>query len=96
MATGRIVSPGYFATLGMSLVKGRLLEDQDASGASRAVVIDEQMAKRLWPNDDPLGRHLLDVSDEAQPAVWNANAAVTVVGVVSNTHEGNLAGDLRR
>ncbi|MGB9032569.1 MAG: FtsX-like permease family protein, partial [Acidobacteriaceae bacterium] len=93
MATGRIVSPGYFATLGMSLVKGRMLEEQDASGASRAVVIDEQMAKRLWPKDDPLGRHLLDVSDEAQPAVWNANAAVTVVGVVSNTHEGNLTGD---
>ena len=88
MATGRLVSPGYFATLGMSLEKGRLLENQDASGASRAVVIDEQMAKRLWPKDDPLGRHLLDVSDEAQPTVWNANAAVTVVGVVSNTHEG--------
>ncbi len=93
LATGRIVSPGYFATLGMSLVKGRLLEDQDASGASHAAVIDEQMAKRLWPHDDPLGRHLLDVRDEAQPTVWNTNAAVTVVGIVSNTHEGNLAGD---
>jgi len=92
MATGRLVTPGYFATLGMSLVKGRLLEDQDASGTSHAVVIDEQMAKRLWPHDDPLGRHLLDVSDEAQPAVWNTNAAVTVVGIVSNTHEGNLGG----
>ena len=89
LATGRIVSPGYFATLGVSLVKGRLLEDQDASGASRAVVIDEQMARRLWPQDDPLGRHLLDVSDEAQPTVWNPNNAVTVVGIVSNTHEGN-------
>jgi hypothetical protein len=76
----------------MSLVKGRLLEDQDASGASHAVVIDEQMAKRLWPHDDPLGRHLLDVSDEAQPTVWNADASVTVVGVVSNTYEGSLAG----
>jgi predicted permease len=93
LATGRIVSPGYFATLGVSLVKGRLLEDQDASGASRAVVIDEQMARRLWPQDDPLGRHLLDVSDEAQPTVWNPNNAVTVVGIVSNTHEGNLAGN---
>jgi predicted permease len=92
LATGRLVSPGYFSTLGMSLVKGRLLEDQDASGASHAVVIDEQMAKRLWPHDDPLGRHLLDVSDEAQPTVWNADASVTVVGVVSNTYEGSLAG----
>ncbi len=90
LATGRLVSPGYFATLGISLEKGRLLEEQDESGASHAVVINQTMAKRLWPHDDPLGRHLLDVSDEAQPAVWNANGAVTVVGVVSNTHEGSL------
>ena len=93
MATGRLVTPGYFATLGMNLEKGRLLEEQDASGTSHAAVIDEEMAKRLWPHDDPLGRQLLDVSDEATPAVWNTNAAVTVVGIVSNTHEGNLAGD---
>ncbi len=90
LATGRLVSLGYFATLGISLEKGRLLEEQDESGASHAVVINQTMAKRLWPHDDPLGRHLLDVSDEAQPAVWNANGAVTVVGVVSNTHEGSL------
>jgi len=93
MATGRTVTPGYFATLGMSLVRGRLLDDQDASGTSRAVVIDQHMAAALWPNQDPLGRHLLNVSDEPVPAVWVPNAAVTVVGVVNNAHEGSLASD---
>ncbi|HEX4065835.1 MAG TPA: ABC transporter permease [Acidobacteriaceae bacterium] len=92
MATGRTVSPGYFATLGMHLVRGRLLDAQDGSGASRAAVISESMAERLWPKDNPIGQHLMNVDDEATPAVWNMQAAATVVGVVSNTHEGSLAG----
>jgi predicted permease len=91
LATGRTVTPGYFATLGMSLVRGRLLEEQDASGTSRAVVISQHMAEELWPHQNPLGRHVLNVSDEPLPAVWVPNAAVTVVGVVNDTHEGSLA-----
>ena len=91
LATGRTVTPGYFATLGIGLVRGRLLEDQDASGAGRAVVISQHMAEGLWPHQNPLGRHLLNVGDEPSPAVWVPNAAVTVVGVVNNTHEGSLA-----
>jgi predicted permease len=92
LATGRTVSPGYFATLGMPLIRGRLIENQDASGASHAVIINERMAQRLWPHQDPLGRHIINVNDEPTPAVWNPNAASTVVGVVGNTHEGSLAG----
>ncbi|HEV2463299.1 MAG TPA: ABC transporter permease [Acidobacteriaceae bacterium] len=91
LATGRTISPGYFATLGIDLMRGRLLDQQDVSGASRAVVIDKQMADKLWPHEDPLEQHLLNVDDEPQPAVWNSGKAVTVVGVVSNTHEGSLA-----
>jgi predicted lysophospholipase L1 biosynthesis ABC-type transport system permease subunit len=49
------------------------------------------MAQRLWPNQDPIGRHLLDVVDEPTPAVWNNSAAALIVGVVSNTHD-SLAG----
>ena len=91
LATGRTVTPGYFATLGMDLVRGRLLDDQDASGASHAAVIDQHMAATLWPNQNPLGRHILNVNDEATPAVWDPSAARTVVGIVNNTHEGTLA-----
>ena len=92
VATGRVVSPDYFATLGMRLVRGRMLAHQDESGASHAVVISRSMAERLWPDQDPLGRHLLDVKDEAAPAAWNNTAASVVVGVVSNTHGSGLAG----
>ena len=91
LTTERTVSPGYFAALGMSPVRGRLLDEQDFSGVSRAAVIDQVMAQHLWPNENPLGRHILNVNDEPQPAIWNAKKALTVVGVVSNTREGNLA-----
>jgi predicted permease len=91
VATGRVVSPDYFATLGMRLVRGRMLANQDESGASHAAIISQSMAERLWPHQDPLGRHLLDVKDEPAPAAWNSNAASVVVGVVSNTHGSGLA-----
>jgi predicted permease len=90
LATSRVVSPGYFDALSLKLVRGRMLEQQDASGATHAVVVNEHIAGRLWPNQDPLGKHLLDVVDEKAPAVWNAEKASVVVGVVRNAREGGL------
>ena len=90
LATSRIVSPGYFDVLNLQLLRGRLLDAQDASGATRAVVVNESIAQRLWPNQDPLGKHLLNVVDESAPAVWNAEKASIVVGVVRNAREGGL------
>jgi len=92
MATGRTVSPDYFATLGMRLMRGRMLTNQDESGSSHAVVINQSMAERLWPHHDPLGQQMIDVKDEPTPAIWNKDAASVVVGVVSNTHGNSLAG----
>jgi predicted permease len=91
-ATGRTVSSDYFATLGMQLKRGRLLTDQDRSGASHAAVINQSMADHLWPHQDPLGRRILDVVDEPAPGGWNGKEASMVVGVVGNTHQGSLAG----
>ncbi|HEY7974945.1 MAG TPA: FtsX-like permease family protein, partial [Ktedonobacterales bacterium] len=93
LATGRTVSSGYFDVLSLHLVRGRLLNEEDASGATRAVVVNERMAQRLWPNQNPLGKHLLDVGDEPSPAVWNPGKASIVVGVVRNAREGSLEGD---
>ncbi len=90
LATGRIVSPDYFQVLGLRLLRGRLLESQDDSGASHAVVINERMAKNLWPNQDPLGKHVIDVRDEHSPAVWDPQMASVVVGVVRDAREESL------
>ncbi len=90
LATERIVSTDYFRTLGMRLTRGRMLTAQDASGASHAAIINQRMAERLWPQQNPLGRHILSVVDESAPAVWNNDAAAVIVGVVSNTHGSGL------
>ncbi|HKF46623.1 MAG TPA: ABC transporter permease [Terracidiphilus sp.] len=90
LARGRVVSPGYFDVLKMELVRGRLLDTQDASGATHAAAINERMAEHLWPNQDPIGKHVLNVVDESQPTVWNAAKASIVVGVVRNTHDSSL------
>jgi predicted permease len=91
LATERIVSTDYFRTLGMRLTRGRMLTAQDGSGSSHAAVINQRMAERLWPQQNPLGRHILSVVDESAPAVWNNDAAAVIVGVVSNTHGSGLA-----
>ncbi len=93
VATGRFVSPDYFKTIGVHLLQGRLLTQSDMSGTSRAVVINKNMADRLWPLRDPVGEHIQNVRNEAVPGVWKVSDGAVIVGVVSNTLEGNLAGN---
>jgi predicted permease len=90
LAAGRNVSSGYFELIGLKLIRGRLLNDSDRSGSTRAIVINQRMAEALWPNQDPLGKHLESVIDEPSPAAFNTAAALIVVGVVSNTHHDHL------
>ncbi|MGB6725623.1 MAG: ABC transporter permease [Terracidiphilus sp.] len=94
-STGRTVSPGYFSVLGLRLIEGRLLDQQDASGSSHAVVINEQMAKHLWPNQSPLGKKLISVDDEPEPTIWDLTKASIIVGVVQNARDGSLSGGFR-
>lgn len=92
MAAGRTVSTDYFSLIGLRLMRGRLLTEADQTGVSRAVVISQHMAQLLWPNQDPLGKHLETVNDEPSPALFDVARASIVVGVVSNTHHDSLQG----
>jgi putative ABC transport system permease protein len=74
----RIVSPEYFATMGIPLLKGRYFDEHDKKGAPETVIVDETLAERFWPNDDPLGKRLKRANSET----W-----MTVVGVISDAKE---------
>jgi predicted permease len=92
--SSRTVSPSYFPLMGIRLVRGRLLNRDDESGASRAIVINESQSNQLWPNQDPLGKHIANVGNqESSPAVMDMNMASIVVGVVSDTHHESLEKD---
>jgi predicted permease len=53
-----VVAPGYFRTMGIPLLHGRDFSDADNPGASKVVIINDDMARRFWPGEDPLGRRI--------------------------------------
>ena len=53
-----IVGPGYFTTLGIPLTQGRDFADNDADGTPMVIVVNQSMARRFWPNQDPIGRRI--------------------------------------
>jgi putative ABC transport system permease protein len=72
------VTPGFFSTLGIPLVKGRDFTVDDNAQAPGVVIISESMARRYWPNEDPLGKRLRgDSRGAATPNPW-----LSIVGVV--------------
>jgi predicted permease len=79
----RLITPGFHEAMGIRLVKGRYLTSADRDGAARVVVVDDEMARRYWPDTDPIGKRV-SFDDPAEGTVdW-----ITVVGVVEHTaHE---------
>jgi predicted permease len=77
------VSPGYFEAMGMRVLRGRDFDARDAAAATRTVIVDEQLAKRFWPDRDPIGRRLY-MPDTPQDLVAPGPTVtwLTVVGVV--------------
>jgi predicted permease len=53
-----MVGQGYFQTLGVPILRGRDFSPQDGPGTSRVMIINELMAQRFWPGQDPIGKHV--------------------------------------
>ena len=80
------VVPGYFEAMRIPLLRGRLLEDRDLDpNAPPVVVVNQEMARRFWPGDDPIGKRLKYGLDPAAKMPWK-----TVVGVVSDMRRQRL------
>jgi predicted permease len=84
-AVYRVCRPDYFGTMGLALVRGRDFNQQDAPGAPGVVIINERLASRHWPNDDPLGKRIT-FDDPNGTARW-----LTIVGIVENAKQSSWA-----
>jgi putative ABC transport system permease protein len=86
-----MVSPRHFEVLGIPLLRGRLFTEADRDGGNRVAIIDESMAEKFWPDDDPIGKRVTFETEETDD--HNADGARiyrTVVGVVKNVRHYEL------
>lgn len=78
-------TPEYFRTMGIPLLRGREFENTDTvADAPPVIIINETMAKRYWPDEDPIGRRL-KFDDQNFKSPW-----FTIVGVVGDVHQEGL------
>ena len=79
------VTPDYFRTMGSAIRRGRAFTDGDVAGAANAVIVNESMARLIWPGDDPVGKTMKLGSDPAP---------FTVVGVVEDARRESVIDEL--
>ena len=82
----RSVSPGYFAALGVPILAGRDFNENDRNGAERVVIIGETLAKRMFPGQDPLNRHLM-WTDSVTKFIGLSMEPRRIVGVVADVND---------
>jgi macrolide transport system ATP-binding/permease protein len=82
----RTISAAYFATVGARIARGRAFTDADRLGAPRVAVINKALARKYFPNEDPIGKRVGN-SDLAPDSLKE------IVGVVEDIHEGTLSSE---
>jgi len=81
-----ISSPSYFETLGISLVSGRNFTADEINQNLPVIVINQRLAKKLWPDQDAIGKHIWSVPARAE----KDPVQLTVIGVVRDTRQVSL------
>ena len=81
-ANHRVVSPEYFAAMGIPLLRGRLLSERDTQTSPMVAVIDQAFLQRHFPGEDPIGRGI-DIGN-------GTDGFYEIVGVVGDVHHGGL------
>ena len=80
----RAIGPGYFGTMGISIIRGRDFTDQDKADSKNVVVISEKTAQHFWPGQDPIGRRLKPGSSTSNTP-WRE-----VIGIVKDVRQNDF------
>jgi predicted permease len=77
------INPGYFEALHVELARGRLIDARDTLKATPTVMIDDRLARKFWPDQDPIGRRMYFPTNTADlTKVTDKTTFLTVVGVI--------------
>jgi len=85
-AAPRFASGGYFGAMGIPLIAGRDFSSEDAHTSIKVVILSSDLAQKLWPGQDPVGRTL--------HCAWFCKPAPLVIGVVATTHQYGPRGEI--
>jgi putative ABC transport system permease protein len=85
----RIVTPRYFDAMGVQLKRGRRFTDHDVAGAPRVMIVSEELARRAWPGQDPIGKRIICCEGAPDDPRWK-----TVVGVATDVRSGGPTVDV--
>jgi putative ABC transport system permease protein len=84
-----MIDPGYFRTMAISLIQGRVFDESDRIDSQMVVIINQTMAERFWPGTDPVGKRMRLGSTD------NMNPWLKIVGVVSDVKQYGLDRDTK-
>ena len=85
----RAASAGYFATMHIPLIRGRLFHESDGPDSPQVIVVSQSVVRRYWPNEDPLGKQIEYGNMDGDLRL------LTVVGVVGDVRDNGLDRDAR-
>lgn len=85
------VSPGFFETMRMPILKGRTFTERDDDTTERVMVVDENMARRFWPDSDPIGRRMYSPDSPNDLNPTPTTKWIRVVGVVRSIRMKSLS-----
>jgi len=83
----KVVSPGYFETMGIRLLQGRTFNEEDRAGSKLVVVVDETLARHYWPQADAIGRRIQHGKSPDPNEPW-----FEIVGVVAHVKNDGIEG----
>jgi hypothetical protein len=87
------VSPGYFETYNIPILRGRDFTDSDDTSSPGVVIINEAMARRFWPNSDPLNDRLV-IGRTMRPE-YDDDPVRQIIGIVADVRDTGLAREAR-
>jgi putative ABC transport system permease protein len=94
LAMLRIISPGFFATLGLPVIEGRDFNDADRQGSELVAIVSQSVAQRMFPNRDPLNHHVMWTDPILKAVPMLSAQPLRIVGIVADMDDTNIAGIL--
>ncbi|MDQ3013674.1 MAG: ABC transporter permease, partial [Acidobacteriota bacterium] len=82
-------TPEYFKTMGIPVIRGRYFEERDTAEGQPVTIIDESLARKFWPDEDPVGKRITFEGPPTAP-IWRE-----IVGIVGHVKHSDLEGESR-